>query len=69
MECTVLSACTCVCESMHMQMTKFRYKLVIDLEKVGIKLGNTEILVMRTAIHDILLNTQDFSSVQLPVNI
>jgi hypothetical protein len=50
-------------------MAKFRYKVVTDWVKVGIKLGNTEIMVMRTAIQEISLNMQDFSPLQLSVTI
>jgi len=58
-----------MCGSMHAQMTRFMYKLVFALVKVGIQMGNTEIMVTRTAIQEISLNIQDFSSVHLSIHV
>lgn len=58
-----------MCGSTHVQMVRFMYKLVFALVKVGIQLGNTEIMATRTAIQEISLNTQDFSSVHLSIHI
>jgi hypothetical protein len=45
------------------------YKLVFDLVKVGIQVANTEIMVTRTAIQEISMNIQDFSSAHLSIQI
>ena len=59
----------CMCGSKHVQMTRFMYKLVFALVKVGIQLADIEIMVTRTAIHEISLNIKDFSSVHLSIQI
>jgi len=45
------------------------YKLVFALVKVGIQVANTEIMVTRTAIQEISMNIQDFSSAHLSIQI
>ncbi len=61
---------TCICGSIHLQVkvTGFMYKLVFALVKVSIKLGNTKIMVIMTAIQEISLNIQDFSTVHMSIH-
>jgi hypothetical protein len=50
------------------QVTRFMYKLIFVLVKVGIKFRNTEIMVTGTAIQEISLNIQESSCVHLSIH-
>ena len=60
---------TCICGSIHLEVTGFMYKLVFAVVRVSIKLGNTKIMVNMTAIQESSLNIQDFSTVHMSIRI